>query len=226
MKNIASFTILFVILSLLGCQETKESTPGTKDLSYYENVGHQIPVETGQRWIAAYNAANNIDASRISLSLYAVSDGNLNAVLQSLPNLLGVAFHHAIDDFGFHHFIVTPVDESFDPWSSVPGRIYLDANTDTEISATEARQWAARYENANPDEVWYHFFGKNIFEEIPTIPYFKSLNIVPALNDLDLSPQLLLIILNDGLLGLGGRVNDAGQVVYDASSPCPPCPAP
>jgi hypothetical protein len=225
MKNLLSFTILFVIISLLGCQDMKDSGTGIKDLSHYQNIGNQIPVETGERWIEAYNKANNIEASRSILSPYAISDDHMAAAIESVPNLLGMAFHHAIDDWGFHHFIVTPVDESFNLWNGIPGRIYLDANTDTEISASEARQWTARYENAHPNEVWYHFFGKNIFDEIPTIPYFNELNIVPALNDLDLSPQLLLIILNDGIL-FNGRLKGDGSVVYDASSPCPPCPAP
>lgn len=211
---------------MLGCQETKDSTPAKKDLTYYRNVGHQISVETGARWIDTYNEAYGIEEGRSVLSPYSLSSDHLEQALASVPNYLGVAFHHGIDDAGIHHFIVIPVDISFDVWSSIPGKTYFDANGDAEISAAEAREWAERYENAHPGEIWYHFFGGNIFEEIPTIPYFKTLNIVPALNDLDLSPQLLLIILNDSLLGIGGRLKGDGSVVYDASSPCPPCPAP
>ncbi len=39
-----------------------------------------------------------------------------------------------IDDNGVHHFIVIPVTTSFDVWSQIPGRIYIDANNDTEIT--------------------------------------------------------------------------------------------
>jgi hypothetical protein len=228
MKNFALciFTILTVVF---GCQESKDSAVTIKDLSFYKNIGHQITVETGQRWIDTYNQRNNIESGRLILSPYAIDASKLEEAVTSVPDLLGVGFHHAIDDNGAHHFIVIPVTTSFDVWSPIPGRVYIDANNDTEITRAEAREWAQRYEEAHPKEVWYHFFGKNIFEEIPTIPYFETLNIVPALNDLDLSPQLLLIILNDGGLlgGLGGRLKgDNGTVVYDASSPCPPCPVP
>lgn len=226
MKNLLTLFIFTTLTVVFGCQESKDSAVAKKDLTYYKNIGHQITIETGQRWIDTYNERNNIEASRLTLSPYAVDATRLEEALASVPDLLGVGFHHAIDDNGRHHFIVIPVTTSFDVWSAIPGRIYLDANTDTEISRAEAREWAQRYEDAYPNQVWYHFFGKNIFEEIPTIPYFETLNIVPALNNLDLSPQLLLIIFNDANL-FGGRLKgDNGTVVYDASSPCPPCPVP
>jgi hypothetical protein len=225
MKNLHTFFIVATLTVVFGCQETKDAAVAKRDLTYYKNVGHQITVETGQRWIDTYNEANGIESGRLTLSPYAIDADHLEEAVASVPDLLGVGFHHAIDDNGVHHFIIIPVTTSFDLWSSVPERIYLDANNDAEISRTEAREWAQRYEAAHPNEVWYHFFGKTIFEQIPTIPFFETLNIVPALNDLDLSPQLLLIILNDGNL-LGGRMKGDGSVVYDASSPCPPCPVP
>jgi len=76
---------------------------------------------------------------------------------------------------------------------------------------------------AYPDEVWFHFFGKDIFDEIAAIPYFTTLNIEPAINDQNSTPQLLLIIANEQT-NTGGRTNSYDEaMVYDASSPCPPC---
>jgi hypothetical protein len=114
------------------------------------------------------------------------------------------------------------VDGSLSLWSAIPGRIFVDANTGMKISQDLAREWTQNYQNAHPGKIWFHFFGQNIFNEMMAIPFFSTLDIQPALNDLDLSHQLLLIIWNTTILG--GRTTREGTIVYDASNPCPPCP--
>jgi hypothetical protein len=49
------------------------------------------------------------------------------------------------------------------------------------------------------------------------------MEIIPATNDLDLTPQLLLVI-EDPNLSNGGRTFSETTTVYDASYPCPRCP--
>ncbi|RAW02933.1 hypothetical protein [Pseudochryseolinea flava] len=220
MKKLLTLSIIAVTLSVLACQDSKdEAKYDRQTLAAYKQIGHQISNETGMRWIDKYNEKNN--GARLPLSAYGASANSL-AKLRSLEGLVGIAFHHAIDDQGAHHFILSAVGEDLQVWSDAEGKVFIDANTDAEIAVSEASEWTARYKEANPNEIWFHFFGSNVFEEISEIPYLDDVNIVPALNDLDLSPQLLLIILNNPL-GILSRTADAG-IVYDASSPCPPCP--
>lgn len=217
MKKVFAFAALYFALSLISCQDKENSPP--IDFSFYKNIGAQIPVETGMEWIEAYNERSNSQGKDMSiLTPYTISDQQLQALTQSVSNLVGVAFHHAIDDDGEHHFIAIPIDETLSVWSSPsPQRLYIDTNTNTTISKTVAQSWAESYKAAHPNGIWFHFFGSNIFDEIFTIPYFNTINITPALNILNLTPQLLLVIMNEDLLG--GRTMDDEKTIYDASSP-------
>lgn len=221
MKKLFTLSIIAVTLSVLACQDSKEEAKyDAATLAAHKQIGHQISTETGVRWIEAYNAKNNI--GKISLSAYTTSSESLEEIM-SAPGLVGVAFHHALDADGRHHFIAIPVGEDLSVWSETPGKVYVDTNSDTEISYAQAAEWTGRYKEANANAIWFHFFGRNVFDEISGIPYLSEVNIVPALNDLDLSPQLLLIVLSNPL-GILGKTAGDGTVVYDASSPCPPCP--
>ncbi|MBT1705070.1 hypothetical protein [Chryseosolibacter indicus] len=224
MKNLFAFIVVFVAASMLACQDGKdESGAVVHDLSFYKNIGTQIPVETGMRWLETYKKKNNT-SGRTNTSGYAVSAELLSSSLNSVTGLAGVTFHHAIDDAGERHIIIAPLDESLTVWAPIPGRIYIDANTNAPISRFKAREWAKNYEEAHPGEIQFHFFGSNIFDDISTIPFFTTLNIEPAINDLDQSPQLLLIVYNGDLVLDNSRVSSETMAIYDASSPCPPCP--
>jgi hypothetical protein len=221
MKKLVTLIIVSAALSILACQDSKEDAKyESQQLAAYKTIGHQIPTETGLRWIETYNQRNNI-AGKLSLSGYSTSSSNLRK-LTALPDLVGIAFHHGIDGNGIHHFIAIPVGPDLSVWSETVEKVFVDTNTDAVISREDAADWAGNYKSANPEQIWFHFFGKNVFDEISEIPYLNEVNIVPAVNDLDLSPQLLLVILDP--LGILGRTADAGTTVYDASSPCPPCP--
>jgi hypothetical protein len=226
MRRLLFFAIGYLGISLLACQDGTDENPFfDRDLGHYKNIGKQIPNETAVRWIETYRSREQ-EAGRLNLlSNYSVSASNLQVLLNSIDDLTGVAFHHAIDAYGQHHYVIIPVDETLNLWGG-GDKQFLDANTNTFISAQTAQAWTENYELENPGEIWFHFFGANIFDDILAISYFETLHIEAALNDLNLSPQLLLIVLNDGgLLGglLGGRVNEDEGAVYDASSPCPPC---
>ena len=203
------------------CQETKEE--GTNPLSekdIYRTIGEEIPFETAMHWI---DFRNRSTASRVdSVGSSQVPASAMNAMLSSVDDLVGVAFHYAIDDFGATHILLIPVTETMELWSSTPGRILIDGNTGLEISQDRARTWAENYKALHSSDTWYHFFGKEVFDQMEALPYFESVDIQQATNPEDLSEQLLLIIWNDGLSATG-RTTAEQATVYDASNACPPC---
>jgi hypothetical protein len=175
-----------------------------------------------------YYRNKNNEEGRLGLGLglfsYTVSATQVEALVQSVSGLTGVAFHYATDENGNQHILLIPVDTSLSLWSSIPGRIFIDANTGDAISQSVAQTWAQNYKDAHPFSIWFHFFGKDIFDEILVIPYFDTLDIEPAINILNLTPQLLLVVWNNDILPLGnGRTMDEGGKIFDASNPCPPC---
>ncbi|HYF68914.1 MAG TPA: hypothetical protein VD884_12310 [Ohtaekwangia sp.] len=224
MKNTITFVVLFLTFSFFSCQDTKEDSASSHPaLAEYKNVGHEIPVETGLQWINAYNKKNNTQA-RIGNLIYGIESDKLENMLSSVDGLTGVAFHYGIDDAGSTHIVAIPINETLKVWSSIPGRVFLDTNTGNEITQSEASVWAQRYKDENPDDLWFHYFGKNVFDEISTIPYFNIIQIVPAIKILDFTPQLLLVIANLDVLDLGRTSTEQNTKIYDASYPCPPCP--
>lgn len=228
MKNLVCFSIVFLALSLLACQDAKDDVrKNISDLAHYRNIGKQIPNEQGQRWLELYRSKNNIVSNgRIDLLGYSLSKENLAVMSSSVDGFTGVAFHHATDYFGQHHFLAIPIGESLGVWDASPGKVIIDTNTDTQISGSTARLWAANYEASHPGDYWFHYFGRNVFDQMNLLTFFDAMQIEPALSDLDLTPQLLLIVsdLDLDILGLSlGRTNNNETVVYDASSPCPPC---
>jgi hypothetical protein len=226
MKSLIVFISLYFVLSLLSCQDTRDDFKiPPADLLAYKSVGQEIPFETGMRWIDLYNEKEKSNGRDKLLGLlgYEVSDDNMEDLLESVPDLVGVAFHYGLDSWGTRHIMVIPIDGSLLVWASIPGRIIIDANNNTVITQSTAQAWALNYQAAHPQEVWFHYFGADIFEEMVQIPYFHSVDIQPALSDLNLSPQMLLIIWNNPLDLLFGRTQDADCTIYDASNPCPPC---
>lgn len=222
MKSFKFFILLYAGLTLLSCQDTSDHVKNTADPTALKNVGKEIPFETGMRWMDLYQTKNNSEG-RLLLPSYDISATQLQTALNSVSNLTGVAFQYGYDDLGVKHIVVIPIDASLNRWATIPGRVLIDTNTGDEISQVTAQIWAQRYENANPGAVWFHYFGRNIFDDIQSISYFNDIDIEPALSDLDLSPQLLLIIWDESSL-IGGREKGGdGGKVYDASNPCPPC---
>src|SRR5689334_10544533 len=99
MRKLFVSIVTCVMMSLLACQETKESDAPFNDISSYKKIGMQISYETGVRWIETYNQKNNIQENntqgRLMLSPYTISAGQLQAAVASVNSLVGVAFHHA-----------------------------------------------------------------------------------------------------------------------------------
>jgi hypothetical protein len=173
--------------------------------------------------LTEYNKKKNTNAGRIEvLSSYNVSATEITTMMQSTPDFTGIAFHYGLDNLGEKHIIVIPIDATLSIWSSSAPRIFIDANTGNRISQVQANMWTQQYKNANPDAILFHFFGSDIFAEMTTVPFFNSLDIQPAINVLDLTPQLLLVIWNEDLVSFGRTAHEYARV-YDASNACPPC---
>lgn len=223
MNRFFSVTIVCGTIFLAACQETKEevkSPLSQQDL--YRAIGEEIPFETGMAWIEFHKRKKSTKGRIETVPEWKIPAGQMNTMLSSVNALVGVAFHYAIDDFGASHILAIPVNESMHLWTLIPGRVIIDANTGMEIDHDLAHIWAQNFTASNASEVWYHFFGKNVFNDMQALPYFESVDIEPATNSEDLSPELLLIIWNDAQISVGRTFAEYGTV-YDASNACPPC---
>lgn len=222
MNTLKACVVAGISMLCVTCQETKEDfTKPVSEADVYRTIGEEIPFETGMDWIAAYQKTCSEGRKKL-LTPYSITDSQMTALMRSMEQLVGVAFHYGIDEEGTKHIIAIPVDESLRLWESIPGRILVDTNTGAEISQSVALTWAENYREANPSGIWLHFFGANILDNMLALPYFDSVEIEPAINILNLKPQLLLVVYDTGLPNIG-RSQDMPGTVYDASNACPPC---
>lgn len=210
-----------LVFCLVSCQESKEDAKALSVKDFYKTIGEAIPFETGMEWIDNYQKKTSTGRTEILYNYY-VSSSEMRAVLGSASDLVGVAFHWGTDALGTTHIILIPVDGTMSLWTTTSGRVFVDANTNTEISQSVASTWATAYKNAHPNDVWFHFFGKYIFDDMTALPYFNSVDIEPGINTLDLTPEMLLVVWDESL-NLLGRTNTQDATVYDASNACPPC---
>jgi hypothetical protein len=110
-----------------------------------------------------------------------------------------------------------------DVWSSAGNKFIVDANTGTQISEEVALSWSNNFKQANPSSIWFHFFGKDVFDEMRALPYYHNIAIERAISSLDQTPQLLLVVWNEEQVSSSGRTQLVFGSVYDASNACPPC---
>lgn len=219
MKKLLYFSVAMFAISLLACQDGKDEAKNIADLSFYRSIGKQIPTQTGYRWMDVYRTKLKL-AGREKPSGYALSKQNLADASVSVENLVGIVFQHATDETGAHHFLIIPIDETLQIWTQT--KSIIDANTDSVVSYSDAREWAKNYQAANPDVIWYHFFGKHVFDEMNAIPFFEYIQIEPAISDVNFTPQVLLIVNDLSVDVSSGRSEGEEAVVYDASTYCPP----
>ena len=231
MKRLIVASVVLLSVALSGCQDSKDEAQPLSEKDFYKTIGEEIPVETAIKWMVLYRKERSVQGRLEGTPFYSVSADHMKAALTSADDLVGVAFHHALDDNGERHILVIPVDATLGLWSDTP-RMLLDANTNTEISADVASAWASNYKTAYPDEKWFHFFGKDVFDQMSALPYFSSVELEPAISELDFTPQLLLIVPNDegesdeAETDASGRTSSLSLLygaVYDASNSCPPC---
>lgn len=225
MNRFIIVTAACVAFSFTGCQDAKEDLNNPlSEKDHYKTIGEEIPFDTGMEWIEYYRKKRYDEGRTQTASPYFVSKPLMETLIESTPDFTGIAFHYGLDDAGATHIILIPVDGSLLLWSAIEGRIFIDANTGSAIAQEVAAQWAGNYKAANPSSVWFHFFGKNIFDDIAMLPFYTGVDIEPAINVLNMTPQLLLVIWNEEG-SLLGRTMEQNAVVYDASNACPPCAA-
>jgi hypothetical protein len=208
-------TILVSLVAALAisCSESRESKNQEVPLSFDKTIGQQIPLDVAERW----RKRSSSTASR-ETSPHTIKAETLASALSPISDKVGVAFQHALDDDGVYHVILVPMIEGNDLSDA---NVFIDTNTDFPVQKSTAVQWADNYRALHPNEVLYHFFGIGIFQEIQNNPLFNYIHVEPAINDEGLG-QLLLFVWNNSDME-NGKVNGDELVVYDFSSPCPPC---
>jgi hypothetical protein len=205
------FTAMLLASALVGCHDVRDTNPASIQ-KFDKTVGQKISLDIATDWMERYD--KNASGQRSAESSYSITADHLKAIIPYAADA-GLAFHHAIDEAGTYHILIIPVTSAllFD------APVLLDANTNTIIDESTARAWTDNYKDANPDQIWYHFFGLDIFSEI-TQSSFSYFDIEPAINDAG-KPQLLLRVWPEGTSN--GRTEATSPTVYDFSSPCPPC---
>lgn len=223
MKHTNLTSALFLTFALLSCQDTQDVPSPLSEKDHYKLIGEEIPFETAMAWMDFHEKSRAAQGRTEEAADFSVSKEKMQALIASTTDLTGVAFHYGIDSLGETHILLIPVDASLSVWSTSPGRIIIDANTGEPIDESLASAWADNYKAAHPDELWFHFFGKNIFDDMLALPNFKNMDIEPATHDVELTPELLLIIWEDEAIASEGRTELLFAIVYDASNACPPC---
>lgn len=223
MNRFAIMSVAFsVALCWTACQESKDLNHPVSEAERYKKIGEEIPFETGMQWIAFYREKQAAHGRLSLLSTYQVPAENMRLMLQSTPALTGIAFHYGIDQDGIAHILLIPVDETLELWSSEASRMFIDSNTGNAITYGLAYEWAQNYKELYPQDIWFHFFGRDVFDQMFSLPYFQKVSIEPATNDTDLTPQLLLVVWDESADSSGRKKYSPGTV-YDASNACPPC---
>jgi hypothetical protein len=212
MKKLLS--VLGILTALYACQDSRETTSSNTP-QFDKSIGKEIPYSVAQRWM------NNLtlNVGRVSGAAASVTTKQVTSLITE--DVYGLAFHHTLDNRGAYHLVVVPASDTELDWR---GNV-LDATTGQLISGATATSWASNYATAHSSEIQYHFFGANVFNEIEAVSSEAShVDIEPALND-EGKPQLLLLVWkNNGVTY--GRTEAETLMVFDASSPCPPCRPP
>lgn len=179
--------------------------------SFDRKAGSEIPISLAEQWLTG-----NANADGRNDQPFSVTPETYQLVLQT-PDQAGVALQYAIDENDDLHVLLVPVGDNRVLYDA-PSKI-VDANTNTIIANEQAKSWSAKFNELNPGQTWYHFFGVDIMSEINN-KSFSRIDIKPAFDD-EGAPQLLLYVWQNSPTG---RVADAQDLtVYDRSNPCP-CP--
>lgn len=206
--------IALMCWAIVSCQDSDEKNVISEKLD--ASVGEKIPYATAVRWLGNLEKQNT--EGRANVGAQSVSKQNLDKLLMSQPDLIGLAFHYGIDDAGLQHVLVIPVGQSKKLWTGETQALILDAKSDQIISEETGSIWAERFQQQNKDDIWFHFFGKNIFNQVGK---YETFSLKQASND-DGVLQLLLFAYQKESAN-GRTADDDTPIVIDMSNPCPPC---
>jgi hypothetical protein len=88
------------------------------------------------------------------------------------------------------------------------------------VDVETARAWVARHAEVSPDQVRYHFYGREMFDEIMADPSFAQLDVTPALDDEGRAQLVLMARSGDG--DASARPRSGEPTPYDTGLACPP----
>jgi hypothetical protein len=207
------FVLSFSVL--VACQDVEGTT---EPHVFHEGIGERIPDDVAQRWLAQHRSSPSRDLEDVVAQR--VSARQLASLASAMPEHVGMALHHAVDDEGARHVLLTAVGEDVDAWESP---VVIDASIDAIVDVETARAWVARHAEGSPDHVRYHFYGREMFDEIMAGPSFVQLDVTPALDDESRAQLVLMARGGDG--DASARPRSGDPTPYDNGLLCPPtCP--
>jgi hypothetical protein len=207
MKHIT--LVVAVAMLLCACQETNHKDTGGMPDHFDNTVGKRIDTNMGLRWI------ENINGTKMGPQhgeRYEISNVNLEKVIKSAENPMGISFHLGVDDNGIQHIVLAPIDAEMNGWAGIA----IDANSDREVSVETAKAWARNYKMTHEGEVSSHSFGIDVFTDIGK---HQSFEIVQGLDDAQ-NLALMAIVRNASVNGK--TEGDGGTIIWDGTLPCPP----
>ena len=204
MKKIVLFGLLLLAIS---CQDSRDHQSPSN--TFNREVGQAIPTDVAYRWI------RQIGNTQARTDVHTLPAAQLHDLLPATTGFVGVTLHHALDNTGASHILITPVAEDGTLWSV--DQVW-DATAKQWLELAIAESWANRFREANPTVPQYHFFGSNLFDTLLANSSLDVIEIVPAVNDKQ-EPQLLLFVWSGNATG---KVQGLTLTVYDKSNPCPP----
>lgn len=211
--------LLIVMFLVLNCQNADDKYLNETSLgqsSLKRDVGKQIPFEQAQGWLKNLQGKTSSNGWEKNDPSFSLDPTKFKQLLTSLPGIVGLVFHYGIDENDVRHVIVIPIDETLSLFSSP--KTIVDANSNTVVQQSVAREWIENYRKKYPDQIRSHFFGVNILNEINSMAGFSNMEMKRALSGEGI-PQLLLFVWREGTGG--GRIK-SDPLVYDYGDPCPP----
>ncbi len=176
-----------------------------KESPWKTTTGAPVNVQTGNKWIENFNAAN-----RNAGKSYIIQSKDLQTILSN-SSCVGICLYFAIDDTQTAHILPIGVNTN--------GRLMKTSSINTQKGLVDwdtAQRWIAN----DPGAIDARFFGRNTFTRLLSDKACLGIRAIYALDDQG-KPQLLL-----GNAAVNYNSLSVGQMNYeDASRPCPPyCP--
>jgi len=239
---IAAIVFISLIMTLSCDQSVDVSKPVNSDLTnarvtnytFDGSEGDPITLQTALSWYANY-----ADKSQLAVKAHFFGANVLKKILAT-TNIKGIRIYYSIDDDGNNQLLVIGTDDH--GYDQVPksgakgisssldfsGGLVAEPFTGAEetwMSEDVSTRWIANYGTQYPQGLIAHFFGFQIINQILNETDCIGIRMYYALNDSGVQ-QILLVGVNskgENILPLlnGGRVEDGGATIADASYPCP-----
>jgi hypothetical protein len=202
------YVLIFIVIQF-ACQESNDTSSKQSNL---RSIGDAIPVDMAERWVEHYARKGGnarIEGQRLTRA-------TLQELLANAGDYDGLVFHYGVNNNNQYDVFVIPYAEDNELWSF---EYAADASVDNVIGIAAAKDECDRYAALHSTSTLYHFFGRDIFDELLSNSTFSRVDIVPGIAD-DGRAQLLLYTWAAN--ATNGKAKEDLLVVYDQSSNCPP----